>query len=91
MWNSTSVVVPKGFKHQIGKINEQYRFEDQQDSQEYLDWLINGLHEETNLRKVKPYNENPESKDRDLVELGLEYLSNELKRDWSFIHFLFYG
>jgi len=34
--------------------------------------LIDGLHEETNLRKDKPYIENPESKDRDLTELALE-------------------
>ena len=53
--------------------------------------MIDGLHEETNLRKVKPYTENPNSDNRDLIELGLESWSNSLKRDWSFIFFLFYG
>jgi ubiquitin carboxyl-terminal hydrolase 8 len=53
--------------------------------------LIDGLHEETNLRKFKPYIENPESENRDLIELGLESWSNNLQRDWSFIFFMFYG
>jgi ubiquitin C-terminal hydrolase len=45
-----------------------------------------------NLRKVKPYTENPSFEDgRDQNELGLEFFSNQLKREWSFIYFLFYG
>ena len=72
IWNSKQVVVPKGFKYTLGKINEQFSGDDQQDSQEYVNFLIDGLHEETNLRKDKPYIENPTSKDRDLTELALE-------------------
>jgi len=53
--------------------------------------LIDGLHEETNLRRYKPYIENPDSDQRDLIELGLESWSNSLRRDWSFVFFLFYG
>ena len=53
--------------------------------------MIDGLHEETNLRKTKPYIENPESGKRDMIELGLESWSNNLRRDWSFIFFMFYG
>jgi ubiquitin C-terminal hydrolase len=53
--------------------------------------LIDGLHEETNLRRYKPYIENPDSDQRDLIELGLESWANCLRRDWSFIFFLFYG
>ena len=32
MWNSNQVVVPKGFKHVLGKLNEQFRGDEQQDS-----------------------------------------------------------
>ena len=39
----------------------------------------------------KPYIQNPESKNRDLNELGLEQWSNSLLRNWSIIYFLFYG
>ena len=56
-----------------------------------MNFLIDGLHEETNLRKIKPYIENPDSDGRDLIELGLESWSNNLRRDWSFIFFAFYG
>ena len=53
--------------------------------------MIDGLHEELNLRMKKPYIQNPESKNRDLNELGLEQWSNNLLRNWSIIYFLFYG
>jgi ubiquitin C-terminal hydrolase len=53
--------------------------------------LIDGLHEEVNLRMKKPYIENPESEDRQVMELGLEYHANSLRRDWSFFFFTFYG
>ena len=54
-------------------------------------FCIDGLHEELNLRMKKPYIKNPESKNRDLNELGLEQWSNSLLRNWSVIYFLFYG
>ena len=53
--------------------------------------MIDGLHEELNLRMKKPYIPNPESKQRDLNELGVENWSNSLLRNWSIIYFLFYG
>ena len=53
--------------------------------------MIDGLHEELNLRSKKPFLTNPESKDREIEELGLEHWSNSLRRDWSLIYFLFYG
>jgi hypothetical protein len=53
--------------------------------------MIDGLHEELNLRQEKPYTQNPESDNRKIVELALEAWSNNLRRDWSFIFFLLYG
>jgi ubiquitin C-terminal hydrolase len=58
---------------------------------EYISFLIDALHEEINLRKTKPFIANPDSEDRDMIELGLESWSSNLKRDWSFIFFIFYG
>ena len=43
------------------------------------------------MRVDKPYIENPDSKDRDMIELALESWSNALSRDWSFAFFMFYG
>ena len=91
MWDFGHVVTPKGFKFTLSRLNEQFKGNDQHDSQEFLNFLLDGLHEETNLRIVKPYIENPESDNRELVDLGLETWSNNLRRDWSFIFFLFYG
>lgn len=53
--------------------------------------MIDSLHEELNLRLKKPYIPNPESKGRDLRNLGLENWSNTLRREWSFVFHLFYG
>ena len=53
--------------------------------------MIDGLHEELNLRTIKPFLANPDSNDRDIAELSLEHWSNSLKRDWSLIYFTFYG
>jgi len=43
------------------------------------------------LRQEKPYIENPDSDKRDIKDLALENWANTLRRDWSFILFLFYG
>ena len=91
LWTVDSVVEPAGFKATLAKLNEQFAGYDQQDSQEFVSFLIDSLHEEVNQRTTKPFIENPSSEDRNLVELGLETWSNNLRRDWSFIFFLFYG
>jgi len=53
--------------------------------------LLDALHEELNLRQEKPYIENPDSEKREIADLSLESWSNTLKREWSFILFMFYG
>jgi ubiquitin C-terminal hydrolase len=65
--------------------------DEQQDSVEYINFLIDGLHEDTNMRTDKPYFEAPNSDGKDTLELGLETWSNQIQRDWSFIYFMFYG
>jgi len=51
---------------------------------------MGALHEEVNVRLIKPYIENPENRP-DTIELSLEFWSNFLKRNWSVFVFLFYG
>ena len=85
------MVVPRNFKNALSGISEQFQGYEQQDSQEFLSFLLDGLHEELNLRQEKPYIENPDSDERKVVELGLEAWSNTLRREWSFVHFLFSG
>jgi ubiquitin carboxyl-terminal hydrolase 8 len=50
MWKSQQVIVPKGFRHTLSKCNEVFGTDEQQDTQEYINFLIDGLHEDTNLR-----------------------------------------
>jgi ubiquitin C-terminal hydrolase len=53
--------------------------------------MLDGLHEDLNLRVKKPFIEDPESKGRATRELSLEYHANSLRRDWSFMNFMFTG
>ena len=92
MWSGqTEQLAPKMFKTILGKCNSQFASYDQQDSQEYLSFMIDSLHEELNLRLKKPYISNPDSKGRRVQSLALENWSNTLKREWSLMLFLFYG
>jgi ubiquitin carboxyl-terminal hydrolase 4/11 len=91
MWDAKQVLVPRGFKATLGKLRAEFAGDDQQDALELLNFIVDGLHEEVNLRRAKPYIVNPESGGREMMELGLETFNNSLRRDWSFIFFLFYG
>lgn len=56
MWSSppNSVQVPNSLKKQIGKLNETFAGFAQQDSQELLRFLLDGLHEDLNRVRQKP-------------------------------------
>ena len=82
---------PLAFKKIIGQLNDQFQGFEQQDSQEFLNFLMDGLHEEVNQRIKKPYIQNPESESRNLYDLSIEYWANSLERNWSFFNFMFYG
>lgn len=83
-------VLPISFKKGLGQINEQFQGRRQHDSHEFLSIIMGALHEEVNVRLIKPYIENPENRP-DTIELSLEFWSNFLKRNWSVFVFLFYG
>ena len=51
---------PNRFKTQLGKFNGQFVGVDQQDAQEFLTYIIDMLHEDSNKVRKKPYVENPE-------------------------------
>lgn len=54
-----TVVAPRSFKEAIGEFAPQFRGYSQQDSQELLAFLLDGLHEDLNRLKKKEYDPNP--------------------------------
>ncbi|KAF2180805.1 cysteine proteinase [Zopfia rhizophila CBS 207.26] len=61
--SSLSSFAPKNFKFTLGKAQPLFSGYGQQDSQEFLSFLVDGLHEDLNRILKKPYTENPESDD----------------------------
>ncbi|PVI05610.1 UCH-domain-containing protein [Periconia macrospinosa] len=61
--NGTSSFAPKNFKNTLGRAQPIFSGYGQQDSQEFLSFLVDGLHEDLNRIHKKPYTENPESDD----------------------------
>ena len=56
MWKEQySSVAPRQFKTQVGRFAPQFSGYQQQDSQELLAFLLDGLHEDLNRVKKKPY------------------------------------
>ena len=92
LWETDSYfsVWPWGFKKSLGKVNEDFQGRRQHDAHEFLNVLLGTLHEELNVRMVKPHIENPDNcKDSNYVVL--HFWSNFLRRNWSFFVFLYYG
>lgn len=54
---------PREFKSTIGRFGPSFQGYGQQDSQEFLAFLLDGLHEDLNRIQKKPYIEKPESTD----------------------------
>lgn len=61
-----SHVTPREFKYTIGRHSSVFHGYQQQDSQEFVSWLLDALHEDLNRIHQKPYCEKPELKDEDV-------------------------
>ena len=74
-----SSFTPSQFKSTIGSCNSMFSGHMQQDSQEFLAFLLDGLHEDLNRIKDKPYVERPSSKPSDDVNdfNVIKHLANE--------------
>ena len=92
MWSgASSSVAPRGVKHQIGLFAHQFTGYAQQDSQELVISLLDGLHEDLNRVKVKPYIEAKDSSGRPDECVAQEAWSDYKKRNDSVIVDLFVG
>ena len=86
-----SYVVPRNFKMAVGRFAPQFSGYQQQDSQELLTFLLDGLHEDLNRIKKKPYIELKDSEDRPDEEVASEAWEIYKKRNDSVILDLFHG
>ncbi|KAK4987874.1 hypothetical protein LTR50_004326 [Elasticomyces elasticus] len=95
--NSSSCFSPRSFKSAVGRSNPTLSGYGQQDSQEFLSFLIDAIHEDLNRIHKKPYIENPDSDDStvhdpDAVKaLGETYRRNHAARNDSVAMDLFGG
>ncbi|MEW5298615.1 MAG: hypothetical protein WDW36_001715 [Sanguina aurantia] len=84
LWKGgVSSVTPRGFKSKIQRFASQFTGYAQHDSQEFLAFLLDGLHEDINRVRVKPYLEDGDAGDRSDSDLAAEAWSNHLARNDS--------
>lgn len=92
--NSTT---PRSFKDTVGRYAPQFSGWGQQDTQEFLGFLLDGLQEDLNRVKKKPYIEKPDSTDEMVNDpeairgLAAQVWDIHKKRDDSIISDLFTG
>ena len=82
---------PRMFKKVLERFNEMFVGYDQHDSQEFLAVLLDGIHEDINRVKKKPYLELPDSNDRPDKIVAKEWWDNHLSREDSVVQKLFAG
>ncbi|XP_010247842.1 PREDICTED: ubiquitin carboxyl-terminal hydrolase 8 [Nelumbo nucifera] len=78
-------VAPRVFKSKLARFAPQFSGFNQHDSQELLAFLLDGLHEDLNRVKHKPYIEAKDADGRPDEEVADEYWRNHLARNDSII------
>ncbi|KAK4281744.1 hypothetical protein QN277_013201 [Acacia crassicarpa] len=78
-------VAPRMFKTKLANFAPQFNGCNQHDSQELLAFLLDGLHEDLNRVKRKPYHEVKDEDGRPDEEVAEEYWHNHLARNDSII------
>jgi len=85
LWTDRKPIPPHHFKEKIACFAPQFSGFNQHDSQELLAFLLDGLHEDLNQVKCKPYEEAKDASGRPDEEVADEYWSNHLARNDSVI------
>ncbi|XP_048463907.1 ubiquitin carboxyl-terminal hydrolase 15-like [Rhincodon typus] len=92
MWSGKySYVTPRAFKTQVGRFAPQFSGYQQQDSQELLAFLLDGLHEDLNRIRKKPYIQLKDAEGRPDEVVAKEAWENHRKRNDSIIVDIFHG
>ncbi|CAG9334234.1 unnamed protein product [Blepharisma stoltei] len=86
MWyGSSSSVSPWNFKRALGRFAPQFSGFNQHDSQEMVSFLLDGIHEDLNLVKAKPYVSELKTAELSETEIANLFWSNHISRNQSII------
>ena len=92
VWFGMSEVVdPSSFRRSIGLLHREFQSDEQQDAEEFIRWLLDGLHEDLNLVLNKAYYALPDSGGRPDSEVAAEHWTLHLRRNQSIVVDLFQG
>ncbi|CAF0837839.1 unnamed protein product [Brachionus calyciflorus] len=92
MWSGkNSYTIPRNFKYNLSRFAPQFTGYQQQDSQELLAFLLDGLHEDLNRIKKKPYVELGSHVGKSDEEFAEESWLDHKKRNDSIIVDIFHG
>ncbi|KAF7641880.1 hypothetical protein LDENG_00269660, partial [Lucifuga dentata] len=92
LWSAKySYVTPRPFKTQVGRFAPQFSGYQQQDSHELLAFLLDGLHEDLNRIRKKPYIQLKDADSRPDKVVAEEAWENHIKRNDSIIVDIFHG
>ncbi|XP_061124978.1 ubiquitin carboxyl-terminal hydrolase 15-like isoform X2 [Syngnathus typhle] len=86
-----SYVTPRPFKTQVGRFAPQFSGYQQQDSHELLAFFLDGLHEDLNRIRKKPYIQLKDANGRPDKVVAEEAWENHIKRNDSIIVDIFHG
>ena len=87
-------ITPKKFKEICGKYNETFKGFDQQDAHDFYTFLVDNLHEDTNIKSNSnngQIKEESDTIDTTEIELSNEYWANSIRKNASYIYGLFFG
>ncbi|KAJ7251294.1 ubiquitin carboxyl-terminal hydrolase 4 [Mycena rebaudengoi] len=84
MWNGDlPYIMPVDFRKAVCHLNSQYNGSNQHDSQEFLSFLLDGIHEDLNRLLIQPtYTRTPEQ-EAELERLGPQIASEQEWRLWK--------
>ncbi|XP_051976317.1 ubiquitin carboxyl-terminal hydrolase 15-like isoform X1 [Xyrauchen texanus] len=92
LWSAKyNYVTPRPFKTQVGRFAPQFSGYQQQDSHELLAFLLDGLHEDLNRIRKKPYIQLKDADGRPDKVVAEEAWENHIKRNDSIIVDIFHG
>ena len=91
---SKKTITPKKFKEICGEYNSTFKGFEQQDAHDFYTFLVDNLHEETNIKSTKKnfeMKEESDSIDTTELELSNECWANSIRKNASYIYDLFFG